>query len=229
LKQDDPDIQNRGYVAKKQAKVIKFARFREAQQADDGVRALEEQSGTNSCSQALLRKPRKSGRPLRHWTFKGWTAPSPFLAEMMRSPITAPPMQRGTAMLESGVLAYRRRENGELEILLVSKKRSKRWGIPKGRVNASLSFGETAANEAFEEAGVMGRVSPNSVGMFRAKRRTPIPKIVEVWVYLLEVDEVLDNWPEKEKRQIRWVSCKVAARELRNPVLTDLCQHLSQS
>jgi 8-oxo-dGTP pyrophosphatase MutT (NUDIX family) len=132
-------------------------------------------------------------------------------------------------MLESGALAYRRRENGELEILLVSKKRSKRWGIPKGRVNASLSFGETAAKEAFEEAGVIGRVSPNSVGMFRAKKATPIPKIVEVWVYLLEVDEIFDNWPEKEKRQIRWASCKVAARELRNPILTDLCHHLAQS
>jgi 8-oxo-dGTP pyrophosphatase MutT (NUDIX family) len=216
-------------MAKKQAKVIKLAKFREAQQADDGIKALEQESGSNSRSQALLQKPRKSGRPLRHWTFKGWTAPSPFLAEMMRSPITAPPMQRGTAMLESGALAYRRLENGELEILLVSKKRSKRWGIPKGRVNASLSFGETAAKEAFEEAGVIGRVSPNSIGMFRAKKATPIPKIVEVWVYLLEVDEMLDNWPEKERRQIRWASCKVAARELRNPILTDLCHHLAQS
>ena len=56
-------------------------------------------------------------------------------------------MQRGTAMLESGTLAYRRLENGELEILLVSKTRSKRWAIPKGRVYASLSFGETAAKE----------------------------------------------------------------------------------
>ena len=48
--------------------------------------------------------------------------------------------------------------------------------------------------------------------MFRAKKTTPIPKIVEVWVYLLEVDEMLDNWPEKEERQIKWVSFKVAAQ-----------------
>ena len=119
-------------------------------------------------------------------------------------------------------------------------------------MNASMSFGETAAKEAFEEAGVtaakeafeeagvtaakeafeeagvIGRVSPNSVGMFRAKKPTPVPKIVEVWVYLLEVDEMLDKWPEKDKRQIRWASCKAAARELRNPILTDLCHHLAQ-
>jgi 8-oxo-dGTP pyrophosphatase MutT (NUDIX family) len=92
----------------------------------------------------------------------------------------------GSVDAGAGALAYRRLENGELEILLVSKKRSKRWGISKGRVNAALSFGETAAKEAFEEAGVIGRVSPNSVGMFRANKTTPTPKIVEVWVYLLE-------------------------------------------
>jgi hypothetical protein len=60
-----------------------------------------------------------------------------FLAEMMRSPITAPPAVRGTAILESGALAYRRLKNGKLVFLLVSKKRSKKWGIPKDRVNAS--------------------------------------------------------------------------------------------
>ena len=86
-------------------------------------------------------------------------------------------MQRGTAMLESGALAYRRLENGELEILLVSKKRFKRWGIPNGRVNASLSFGETAANEAFEEAGVIGRVSPIPLACFGQRKQLPLPKL----------------------------------------------------
>jgi ADP-ribose pyrophosphatase YjhB (NUDIX family) len=152
-----------------------------------------------------------------------------FLAEMMRSPTIAPPALRGTAILEAGALAYRRRKNGEVLILLVGKHRSKKWGIPKGRVNASLSLGETAAKEAFEEAGVIGRISPNSIAMFRAKKGTPTPKNIEVWVYLLEVNETLSDWPEKEKRQTRWVSCKVAARELREPVLTHLCHRLAQS
>jgi ADP-ribose pyrophosphatase YjhB (NUDIX family) len=214
-------------MAKKQRKIIQLARFRKAHRADK--RMSEEAPGTTFGPESLTPAERKERHSGHRWILKGWTAPSPFLAEMVRSPITAPPMQRGTAMLEAGALAYRRLENGDLEILLVSKKRSKRWGIPKGRVNASISFGETAAKEAFEEAGVIGRVSPNSVGMFRAKKTTPTPKIVEVWVYLLEVDEMLDNWPEKEQRQIRWASCKVAARELRNSILTELCHHLAQS
>jgi len=216
-------------MAKKHGKIIRLAEFREPHSADHDESLSEEERHANSRSETLKRTPRKGRQWRRHWTFNGWTAPSPFLAEMMRSPITAPPTLRGTAMFESGALAYRRLKNGKLLILLISKKRSKKWGIPKGKVNASLSFGETAAKEAFEEAGVIGHVSPNSIGMFRAKKGTPTPKNIEVWVYLLEVDEMLSNWPEKETRQTRWVSCKVAARELREPVLTDLCHRLAQS
>jgi len=151
-------------MAKKRGKIIQFVKFREPHKAEDGVRTSEEMDA-NPRSETLIQMPRKRRQSLHHWTFKGWVAPSPFLTEIMRSPVIAPPTLRGTAMLESGVLAYRRRKNGEVLILLVSKKRSKKWGIPKGRVNASLSFGETAAKEAYEEAGVMGRISPNSIGI----------------------------------------------------------------
>src|SRR5580693_7109273 len=216
-------------MAKKRGRIIQFAKFREPHRADEDVRTSKQERGANARSETLITTPRKGGQPRHNWTFKGGTAPSPFLAEMMRSPITAPPVLRGTAILESGALAYRRLKNGEGLILLVSKKRSKKWGIPKGRVNASLSFGETAAKEAYEEAGVMGRISPNSIGMFRAKKGTPTPENIEVWVYLLEVDETLPDWPEKEKRQIRWAPCKAAARALREPVLTHLCRRLAQS
>jgi ADP-ribose pyrophosphatase YjhB (NUDIX family) len=213
---------------KKRGKIIQFVKSRKTHKADDGVRTSEE-IDANSRSETFIRMPQKRRQSLHHWTFKGWAAPSPFLAELMRSPLIAPPALPGTAILESGALAYRRRKNGEVLILLISKKRSKKWGIPKGRVNASLSFGETAAKEAFEEAGVTGRISPNCIGMFRATKGTPTPKHIEVWVYLLEVDETVLDWPEKDKRQIRWAPCKIAARELREPVLTHLCHRLAQS
>jgi ADP-ribose pyrophosphatase YjhB (NUDIX family) len=215
-------------MAKKQGKIIHFVKSHEPRKTDHEVRTSEK-IDANAHSETLIQMPPKRRRSLHHWTFKGWTAPSPFLAEMMRSPTIAPPALPGTAILEAGALVYRRRKNGEVLILLVGKHRSKKWGIPKGRVNASLSLGETAAKEAFEEAGVIGRISPNSIAMFRAKKGTPTPKNIEVWVYLLEVNETLSDWPEKEKRQTRWVSCKVAARELREPVLTHLCYRLAQS
>jgi hypothetical protein len=67
--------------------------------------------------------------------------------------------------------------------------------------------------------------------MFRAEKSSatlPVKQIIEVWVYLLEVTEVLPDWPEKGKRTTRWVSCEFAARHLREPVLTHLCHRLAQ-
>jgi 8-oxo-dGTP pyrophosphatase MutT (NUDIX family) len=114
---------------------------------------------------------------------------------------------------------------------LISRKRSKKWGIPKGKVEPTLTFPETAAKEAFEEAGVIGYISPSSVGMFRARKRTVSPQIrqtIEVWVYLLEVAEIAPDWPERGKRATRWVTCEAAARHLREPVLAHLCHRLAQ-
>jgi len=155
----------------------------------------------------------------------------PLVADLLRDVV--PPMSPDEgAMLESGVLAFRREHNGEPLVLLISKRRSKKWGIPKGRAEPHLSLHENAAKEAFEEAGVLGYIAPSSVGMFRAEKATANPlrkQVIEVWVYLLEVTETLPDWPEKEKRTIRWVTCEVAAQQLREPVLAHLCHRLAQS
>jgi 8-oxo-dGTP pyrophosphatase MutT (NUDIX family) len=154
---------------------------------------------------------------------------SGLLRDLMQSPATAEPRLPGRPILEAGTLACRRRKTGELAILLVSKRRSGKWGIPKGRVNGRLSFGEVAAKEAFEEAGIRGRLSPTSIAMFRMKKRTldrQHIRVVEVWVYLMEVTERLGRWPEKGKREVRWVSCETAARHLRDPILAELCHRL---
>jgi 8-oxo-dGTP pyrophosphatase MutT (NUDIX family) len=157
--------------------------------------------------------------------------PSPLLAELMRAPATAPPLLEGKPILEAGALACRRLKNGELSILLISKSRSGKWSIPKGRLNGRLTFGEVAAKEAFEEAGIKGFVSPSSIGMFRVKKRTPSrqhTQIVEVWIYLIEVTKRVRHWPEKGKREIRWVSCETAAQQLHEPMLADLCHRLAR-
>jgi hypothetical protein len=59
-----------------------------------------------------------------------------------------------------------------------------------------MSFSEIAAKEAFEEASVIGYISPNSVGMFRARKQSisGLPhQIIDVWVYLFEVTEIRRN------------------------------------
>jgi 8-oxo-dGTP pyrophosphatase MutT (NUDIX family) len=187
---------------------------------------------------------KKQGKPLKkqmrpakkaHWPKRGsyaaGTLSLPLATELMRSQEAIPALQNRTVLLEAGVLAFRRETHGATRILLISKKRTKKWGIPKGKLSPHLPFTETAAKEAFEEAGVIGSISPSSVGMFRAKKSTidpPLTQIIEVWVYLLEVTQTLRKWPEKGKRATRWVTCEEAASRLREPVLARLCHRLAQ-
>jgi ADP-ribose pyrophosphatase YjhB (NUDIX family) len=179
-----------------------------------------------------LKVGKRRKKALKRRGAKGWSVGTALLVDMMNSPPVAPALPDATPLQESGVLAFRRHKKGEPQILLIGKKHSKQWGIPKGRTVAHLSYAENAAKEAFEEAGVVGCVSPNAVGMFRAKKRSANPQvrlIVEVWVFLLEVTENLVTWPEKDKRAVKWVSCEAAARLLREPVLAHLCHRLAQS
>jgi 8-oxo-dGTP pyrophosphatase MutT (NUDIX family) len=178
------------------------------------------------------RKLATAGKRPKWPAFKAQTLSTPLVAELMQIRETVPPLQGRSCIMEAGVLAYRREAHGRTRVLLIGKMRTKNWGIPKGRVSPHLTFAETAAKEAFEEAGVIGAISPSSVGVFRATKRTvnlQSDRIIEVWVYLLEVTETLGDWPEKGKRTTRWVTCEEAAHKLREPLLTQLCHRLAQS
>jgi len=132
-------------------------------------------------------------------------------------------------LLESGALAYRLDRKGEPRVLVLTTTKGKHWGIPKGRTEPHLSFGDNAAKEAFEEAGIRGEVAANSAGMYRTTKRLPgTETVIEVWVYLLKVTQTLDDFPEKGRREIKWVSCDEAAQLLREPLLAKLCHELAQ-
>ncbi|HLZ65369.1 MAG TPA: NUDIX hydrolase [Aliidongia sp.] len=132
-------------------------------------------------------------------------------------------------LLESGILAYRLDRRGEPRVLVVTTSKGKHWGIPKGRVVPALSFADNAAKEAFEEAGILGEVAPTSAGMYRATKRLPACEIViEVWVYLMKVTRTLEDFPEKGRREVKWVSCREAAKLLREPLLARLCLDLAE-
>jgi ADP-ribose pyrophosphatase YjhB (NUDIX family) len=129
--------------------------------------------------------------------------------------------------LQSGALVYRVSGHNRRQVLLVRKMRSKRWGIPKGTAQPNLSLAQNAAKEVFEETGVSGIVEPNSVGMFRAVKRTPVgEQILEIWVYFLRATESTKDFPESGKRETKWVGCKQAAGMIAEPVLVDLCMQL---
>jgi 8-oxo-dGTP pyrophosphatase MutT (NUDIX family) len=126
--------------------------------------------------------------------------------------------------LQSGALVYRVAKDGRVRVLLIRTRRSKRWGIPKGGLKTALSMPENAAKEAFEEAGIRGDVEAASSGMYRTTKRTWYGgAIIEIWVYLLRVSKQMKQFPEEGQRETKWVSCRTAAKMLREPLLADLC------
>lgn len=132
--------------------------------------------------------------------------------------------------LQSGALPFRMGKGGKPEVLLVTTGPRGRWGIPKGKAEPDLTLGQNAAKEAFEEAGVVGDVARNSSGRFRTrKRRGDAERVLEVWVYLLAVERVTDDWPEKARRHTKWVCAKEAAKALREPFLSELCRMLARA
>eukprot|EP01041_Mallomonas_annulata_P039872 gene39872-biopygen31591 len=53
-------------------------------------------------------------------------------------------------------LPWRRRADGGVDVLLITSRDTRRWVIPKGWPIKMLKPGPSAAQEAFEEAGVLG-------------------------------------------------------------------------
>lgn len=68
-------------------------------------------------------------------------------------------------------VCYRLRR-GTIEFLLVQTRGSKRWTFPKGSAEPGLSHAEAAAIEAFEEAGVHGRIEEASFTRYVCRRQS---------------------------------------------------------
>ena len=110
-----------------------------------------------------------------------------------------------------------------VEVLLVTTRDTGRWIIPKGWPMARKSEFEAAALEAMEEAGALGRITPEPLGVYAYfKRRATHFDLVEVTVYRLDVTEQLDDWPEKGERRVDWFTPAYAAELVQEPGLASL-------
>jgi 8-oxo-dGTP pyrophosphatase MutT (NUDIX family) len=126
-----------------------------------------------------------------------------------------------------GALPIRRGPDGSLLVLLITTLQTQRWVIPKGWPWPEQQDYAAAAEEAREEAGVLGEASTASIGSYTyEKRRSSGHLPVRVAVYLLEVREELDTWPECERRQRAWFTPSDAAAAVQEPELKELLLQL---
>jgi 8-oxo-dGTP pyrophosphatase MutT (NUDIX family) len=115
---------------------------------------------------------------------------------------------RPALRIQYAALPYRFTSTAALEILLVTTRRSKRWIIPKGWPIKGLRPAKSAAREAFEEAGVRGKIGTKSVGLFNYDKlldEDGIQVNCEVKVFPLLVKRQSETWPEFEQRLVQWV------------------------
>jgi len=127
--------------------------------------------------------------------------------------------------VQYGALPYRFSPDAALEILLVTTRQSKQWIIPKGWPIKGLRPAKSAAREAFEEAGVRGRVGAKSIGLF-AYNKMPegngIRVSCEVRVFPLLVRRQSETWPEIAQRVVQWVAPERALALIKDPELKAL-------
>jgi 8-oxo-dGTP pyrophosphatase MutT (NUDIX family) len=126
-------------------------------------------------------------------------------------------------ILQYGTIAWRAKGAG-VEVLLITSRETQRWVVPRGNVIKGLAAHDSAAQEAYEEAGVRGRVEPEAVGIYRYDKKLRLGRVVQAEVHLfpLEVEEELAEWPERHQRQRRWFSPEAAAEAVDQPELKAL-------
>jgi 8-oxo-dGTP pyrophosphatase MutT (NUDIX family) len=111
-----------------------------------------------------------------------------------------------------GVLALRVR-GGAAWVMLVTSRGTRRWIIPKGNPEKGKTGAAVAAIEAFEEAGLIGEVWNRPIGDYLAPKHLTSGKVVNcnIQVYRMDVEQVLDDWPEKGQRERQWYPLDQAA------------------
>ncbi|UOA26690.1 NUDIX hydrolase [Pseudosulfitobacter sp. DSM 107133] len=114
--------------------------------------------------------------------------------------------------------------DGKVQVLLITSRGSRRWIVPKGWPMDGQTPGEAALTEAWEEAGVTGKVDWRPVGLFSYSKSVgdadDLPCVA--MVYPVRVKSLSKDFPEAQERKRRWVSRKKAAQLVEEPELAQI-------
>lgn len=113
-------------------------------------------------------------------------------------------------------------------VLLITSRGTGRWIIPKGWPMAGRSLAEAAQQEAWEEAGVKGPANPREIGTYHYDKEQDrgfgIP--VHVRVFIINVTDLADAFPEAGQRTRKWFSAAEAAELVAESGLKALLQSM---
>ena len=120
-------------------------------------------------------------------------------------------------------------DQGRLFVLLITSRGTGRWIVPKGWPMADRDAAGAAAQEAWEEAGVIGQCMPHSLGSyFYIKTGDGTgDRACVVEVFPLRVRKLAADYPERHERRRRWFTAEQAAQRVQEPALASLLRHFN--
>jgi len=126
-------------------------------------------------------------------------------------------------LLQVAALCYRNGKNG-IEILLVTSLGKGNWILPKGWPKKKISSAQTALEEAFEEAGIQGKVRDEPIGTYHYAKTTGKGLTLDcvATVYEVAFRKMAKEFPEKGARKVAWFTPEEAAKAVSSPELAEL-------
>ena len=121
---------------------------------------------------------------------------------------------------QCGVICCRVERGGRLSVLLITSRDTGRWVIPKGYMQRKEKPYRCAQREAFEEAGVRGKVRKKPLGYYSYLKDHETPLTVSI--HLLRLESEAAHFREYAKRQKIWISPSEAALLVEEPELQDI-------
>jgi 8-oxo-dGTP pyrophosphatase MutT (NUDIX family) len=128
-----------------------------------------------------------------------------------------------------GAVPFRVTPSGDVEVMLITSRERSRWIIPKGWPKKAGPR-PTARAEAFEEAGLRGKLHRKALGSYMYDKVLSGGTTVrcKLRVYPLDTRKQEKDWPEKAERSTKWFALDDAAKLSSEPGLGLLIRKLSK-
>ncbi|MBD3224525.1 MAG: NUDIX domain-containing protein [Caldithrix sp.] len=135
------------------------------------------------------------------------------------------PQSGSKTYAQAAAIPYRE-YNDKLQILLITSQSGQKWIIPKGLVEDDLTAKESAAMEAFEEAGVKGTIQSKVWGRYSYAKWDGV---CHVAVYALKVEQEFEQYPEKELRERQWMPAEEAVKQVQPQPLQEILKRFVEA
>lgn len=127
---------------------------------------------------------------------------------------------------EIAAFAYKIK-NKRVFIVLVTNRKGNRWILPKGQPEFRMSDKKVALLEAYEEAGIRGKLS-KKLKRENIRLITRRKGDVKMKVYPIELKKLLGDWPESRFRKRVLISADKAIHKVRKRALRACIKNMAK-